>query len=118
MSVRKELVGKTPDGVEIHAFHISNNNDMEVVVLDFGCTIRNIIVPDKDGKKVDVALGYEDVQGYFNNDCFLGATVGPTANRIANAKYKIDDREFSLPVNDGPNNLHTDMNNGFHKRVW
>ena len=118
MAVKKELFGKTSCGKDVYAYHISNNNDMEVVVLNYGCTIKNIIVPDKDGNKVDVALGYEELGGYFDNSSFLGATVGPTANRIANAKYKIDDREFSLPVNDGPNNLHTDMDNGFHKRVW
>ena len=95
-----------------------NNSGVEVVVLNFGATIRNIFVPDKDGNKVDVVLGYDDYKQYFGNDCFLGATVGPTANRIANAKYSIDGKEFILPINDGPNNLHTDMNNGFHKRVW
>ncbi|SEG41720.1 aldose 1-epimerase [Butyrivibrio sp. Su6] len=117
MGVRKELVGNAPSGEQVHAYHISNDN-MEVVVLDYGCIIRNIIVPDKNGNKVDVALGYADLEGYFVNDCFLGATVGPTANRIANAKYSIEGREFNLPVNDGPNNLHTDMEKGFHKRVW
>ena len=61
---------------------------------------------------------HDDYKEYFGNDCFLGATVGPTANRIANARYSIDGKEFILPINDGPNNLHTDMNNGFHKRVW
>ena len=117
MGVRKELVGNAPDGAQVHAYHISNEK-MEVVVLDYGCIIRNIIVPDKNGNKVDVALGFDNLEGYFDNDCFLGATVGPTANRIANAKYFIDGREFNLPVNDGPNNLHTDMAKGFHKRVW
>ncbi|MCR5669369.1 MAG: galactose mutarotase [Butyrivibrio sp.] len=118
MAVKKELWGKTQGGEPIHEYHLSNSKGMEAVILDYGCTIRNIFVPDKDGNKVDVALGYDDFTEYFNNDSFLGATVGPTANRIANAKYSIDGKEFSLPVNDGPNNLHTDMDNGFHKRVW
>lgn len=118
MAVKREFLGEAQNGAPIYAYHISNSNGVEAVVLNYGCTIKNVFVPTKDGKKVDVVLGYDDPKAYFDNSCFLGSTVGPTANRIANAKYSIDGREFSLPVNDGPNNLHTDMSNGFHKRVW
>ena len=118
MALRKEQVGETAKNEAIYAYHITNSNDTEVVVINYGCIINNIFVKDKNGNKVDVVLGFDDVKGYFDNSCFLGAAVGPTANRIANAKYSINGKEFTLPVNDGPNNLHTDMDNGFHKRVW
>ncbi len=118
MAVQRELFGEGANGAPIYEYHLTNDQGTEVVVLNFGCTLKNIFVTDKDGNKVDVALGYDDVKGYFDNDCFLGATVGPTANRIADAKYTIDGKEFILPINDGPNNLHTDINNGFHKRIW
>lgn len=118
MAVRKELFGETQNGDKIYEYHISNSRGVEAVILNYGCTIKNIFVPDKNGDKKDVVLGYDDPKVYFDNDCFLGSTVGPTANRIANAKYTIDGKEFSLPVNDGPNNLHTDFDNGFHKRIW
>ncbi len=118
MAVKREFWGEATNGAPIYAYHLSNNSGVEAVILNFGCTIRNIFVPDKDGNKVDVVLGYDDYKEYFGNDCFLGVAVGPSANRIADAKYSIDGKEFILPINDGPNNLHTDMNNGFHKRVW
>ena len=118
MAVKREFLGEAQNGAPIYAYHISNANGMEAVVLNYGCTIKNIFVPTRDGEKVDVVLGYDDPKAYFVNSCFLGSTVGPTANRIANAKYSIEGKEFSLPVNDGPNNLHTDFDNGFHKRVW
>ena len=118
MAVEKVLFGETQSKEPIYEYHISNSNGVEAVILNYGCTIKNIFVPDKNGKKTDVVLGYDDHKVYFDNDCFLGSTVGPSANRIANARYSIDGKEFVLPVNDGPNNLHTDMNNGFHKRIW
>lgn len=118
MAVKREFLGETQSGAPVYAYHLTNERGMEAVVLNYGATIKNIFVPTKEGKKVDVVLGYDDYKQYFDNSCFLGSTVGPTANRIANAKYSIDGKEFLLPVNDGPNNLHTDMNNGFHKRVW
>ena len=118
MAVKRAQFGELENKTPIYEYHISNDNGVEAVVLNFGATIRNIFVPDKDGNRVDVALGFDDYKKYFDNDCFLGATVGPTANRIAKARYEIDGKEFILPINDGPNNLHTDMNNGFHKRIW
>ncbi len=118
MAVKREFLGEAATGAPIYAYHLINASGMEAVVLNYGCIIKNIFVPDRDGNKVDVVLGYDDYKQYFENDCFLGATVGPSANRIANARYKIGDETFILPINDGPNNLHTDMNNGFHKRVW
>ncbi len=118
MAVKREFWGEAQSGAPIYVYHLTNNSGMEVDVLNFGCTIRNIFVPDKDGNKVDVVLGYDDYKEYFDNNCFLGVAVGPSANRIANAKYSIDGKEYILPINDGPNNLHSDMNNGFHKRVW
>ena len=118
MSVKKVLFGETPNKEQVFEYHITNNNNVEVVVINYGVTIKNIFVPDKNGNRVDVVLGYDKLEDYFANSCFLGSTVGPTANRINEAKYEIDGKEFTLPVNDGPNNLHTDMDNGFHKRVW
>lgn len=118
MSVRIEELGKTSDGELINAYHLENGKGMEVVVLNLGGIIRNIIVPDREGKGTDIALGYDGFEGYFTDKCFLGAAVGPSANRVAKGRYIIDGKEYKLPVNENGNNLHTDFSKGFHKRVW
>ncbi len=118
MAIKREFIGEAPNGAPVYGYHLINTNGMDVCVLNFGATIKSIVVPDKDGNKVDVALGYDNLEAYFDNDCFLGATIGPNGNRIKDAKFSIDGKEYQLAVNDGPNNLHSDADNGFHKRVW
>lgn len=118
MSVKREFLGEAKDGAPIYCYHMNNEQGMEVCLMNYGAAIRNIFVKDKDGEKRDVVLGYENPEGYFGNSCFLGVVVGPVANRIGGASYSIDDKNFKMAVNDGPNNLHSDFDNGFHKRVW
>jgi aldose 1-epimerase len=52
MAVKREFFGETQTGAPIYAYHISNNNGMEAVILNYGCTIKNIFVPTKDGKRL------------------------------------------------------------------
>ena len=119
MAMKREFWGETPQGAPVYVYHLSNENGMEVCVLNYGAIIRNIFVPDKDGGRKDVALGFEKLEEYFSNDVFFGATIGPCGNRTANASFRIGDQTFHMPVNDnGRNNLHSDHANGFHKRVW
>ena len=36
---------------------ITNKNQMTITVTDFGATLVQIFVPDKNGDKIDIALG-------------------------------------------------------------
>lgn len=119
MSVKREFVGETDKGQAVYLFHITNGNDMEVTVLNYGINIQNVFVKDKNGNRCDVVLGFDNFEGYTDNKPTLGSTIGPSANRVAGAKYSIDGKEYKLPLNEnGINNLHTDLDNGFHKTVW
>ena len=44
--------------------------------------------------------------------------AGPCANRTAGAAYSLDGVDYRMDQNDGPNNLHTHIELGFHKRIW
>ena len=78
----KEIFGKLSDGREISLFTLKNKNGMEIRVSDYGAVLVNVFVPDKNGEKRDVVLGYDNPQGYENGDKFFGAIVGRSANRI------------------------------------
>ena len=119
MSVTKELFGKTRDGKEVYCYSIENTNKMCAKVITFGAILKNLYVPDKKGKLDDVVLGYDKLWMYFKNGSCFGSTIGPIANRTALGAFSLCGKKYQLPVNDrGKNNLHTDLVNGFHKRVW
>lgn len=118
MAITTEAFGKTADGTQVSLYTITNNNGFSASVTNFGAILVKLFVPDKAGKTVDVVLGHDSVEGYFVNGSFFGATVGPSANRIDNACFTIDGVKYQLAVNDGTNNLHSDADKGYHKRVW
>ena len=82
-----------------------------------GACIQSITVPDKNGEKVDVVLGYDDLNGYIEGNSSHGATVGRFANRIGGAKFTLNGKEYKLFKNDGENTLHGGSIS-FNKRVW
>lgn len=91
------------------------NDDLEVVVSNYGCTIVKVLMKDKDGNIDDVVLGYDDFRDYQTKDAYLGALVGRTANRIGKGKFTLNSETYTLPINNGPNCLHGGVK-GFHIR--
>lgn len=118
MAVAIKNFGSTKDGQEVKLYTLENKNGMIVAVTNYGVNIVSVIVPDKNGNKADVVLGFDSVEGYFENGSFFGATIGPSANRIANASFVVDGVKYQLAVNDGTNNLHSDYELGYHKALW
>ena len=90
---------------------------MSVELLPYGAAIRSIRVPDRDGKIVDVCLGYDTADEYARQDACLGGTIGRCANRIGGAEFSIDGHTYPLTANEGKNQLHGGLV-GFHKKWW
>jgi aldose 1-epimerase len=89
-------------------YNLKNEAGMEVTVTSFGGRITSILVPDRDGVKRDVVLGFDKVEDYYpeNHQTDFGASIGRYANRIAGAKFSLDGTEYSLSANDHGNCLH------------
>lgn len=117
MSVTKEQFGVLRDGRPVTAYNLSNGN-ISAKVIDFGAELVSLSAPDSNGNHADLLLGFDDAAGYETNKDFFGSLVGPVANRTADARFSIDGVTYQMPVNDGPNNLHTDFDHGFHKKMW
>lgn len=118
MAVEKSFFGKSPEGQDIILYTLSNSKGMEASVTNLGAILVKLIVPDADGKMDDVVLGFDCADRYYNNPSFFGAVIGPNANRIDRAEFTLDGVDYKLDVNDGPNNLHSHIDQGYHKRIW
>lgn len=112
-----EKFGETAQGKQANLYLFENKNGMVMSVSDYGATLVNVVVPDKNGKLTDVVLGFDDVSGYEKGDQSFGATVGRNANRIQGASFELAGKRYVLEKNDGDNNLHSGPE-FFHKRFW
>jgi aldose 1-epimerase len=90
---------------------------MKVRVLQYGAILQSLIVPDRNGRKADVVLGFDDLAHYVTQDAHFGASVGRYANRIAKGRFSIDGQTYQLAINNPPNALHGGPM-GFEKHLW
>lgn len=115
--VSREAFGTTPEGEAVDVFTIRNKNGLELEVITYGGIIRTLRVPDSNGEFEDVVLGYDNLEGYVQNNPYFGAIIGRYGNRIARGKFSLDGQEYSLATNDNLNHLHGGVR-GFDKVVW
>jgi aldose 1-epimerase len=77
-------------------------------VTNYGARVVSLWTLDRNGKYADIEIGYENIDRYINNtgERYLGAVVGPVANRIAGGKFVLDGKEYTLPQNNNGQTLH------------
>ncbi len=90
---------------------------MQVSISNYGATIVSWITPDRNGQKRNIVLGFDSLSGYLAPPPYFGATIGRYGNRIANARFKIGTKQYTLAANNGKNHLHGGIK-GFDKVVW
>lgn len=117
MSLQKTLWGTTESGQEVYRYLLSNKNGMQVELTNIGCSILSIMVPDRDGKLIDVALGFDTIGEYENNSANFGCVVGRYGNRIRGGQFSFGGRTWQLEQNEGNNHLHG-ASGGYAFRYW
>jgi aldose 1-epimerase len=116
-TLTKEPYGTTADGVEVMEYTLTNAMGTEVKIITYGGIITSIMLPDRHGEMKNVALGFDNLADYETKSPYFGCITGRYANRIAEGKFTLDDVEYQLDVNNGPNHLHGGVK-GFDKVVW
>ncbi len=111
--------GKLVDGKKITICILTNEQGCEVAITNYGAKIVSLMVPDRNGKMVDVVTGHQNIEDYLKSEePYFGAVCGRYGNRIAKGKFTLDGVVYDkLAVNNGPNNLHGGIK-GFNAVVW
>lgn len=113
----KAFFGETKTGQTAYKYFLHNSKGMRVVLSDFGALVLSIEIPDANGLLRDVALGFEKIEDYYCIETGMGAYIGRNANRIKDAKVRINGEEYILDQNDGNNNLHSGFNRS-HCKIY
>ena len=104
-------------GEPLFLFRLTAADGAYVELTNLGATWVSACMPDARGRLADVLLGYPSAQGYIDDTCYIGTTVGRYANRIARARVVIGGVEYRLDANDGVNTNHGGFH-GWNRRVW
>lgn len=105
-------------GQKVQLFTLKNKSGATAAITNYGGRLVSLLVPDKDGKPVDVVLGYDSLKSYQKKgEPYFGAIIGRYGNRIAKGKFTLDGKAYQLDINDGVNTLHGGFN-GFYGKVF
>lgn len=111
-----EVAGQS---IPVQLFTLENSQGLSLAVTNYGCIVTSIEVPDRQGQRADVVLGYESLDKYLQGHPFFGAVAGRYANRIENGCYTLDGQSFELETNELPTGQHLHGGSkGFDKFVW
>ncbi len=109
--------GLKQDGTPVNCYRLQGGDRAYVDILDYGATVQALVVPDANGRLVDVVLGYDTVQDYERGTLYFGATIGRHANRIGGGKFTLNGVTYVLDRNSGPNHSHGGLL-GFDRQMF
>ena len=120
--ITSKFFGSLPDGKEVNSYTLSNKNGMELSMINFGATITSIKIPVSGYEKVDVVLGFDNLQAYINSfdlpgRPYMGTVVGRFAGIINKGKFTLNGKIIQLAQNHGEHHLHGG-NKGFSQQFW
>lgn len=114
--------GKLSTGENVTLYRLVNNTGAYVEIIDYGCRIVKICVPDRDGLIDDIVAGYDDIELFEKgSERFFGALIGRYGNRINGASFTLDGEKITLTPNETlggkPVHLHGGQK-GFDRVMW
>jgi aldose 1-epimerase len=103
------------EGVQLYFLE---NEFLQLAITNYGATIVALRVKNSSIPNESVIAGFVSLQKYITAvNSYYGCTVGRVANRIANAKFTLNDKEYILQPNNDGNCLHGGVD-ALHTKVW
>lgn len=90
VALQREAFRTVIDGRAVDLYTLRNSRGMQVSLTNYGARIEQILVPDRNGRLGDVALGYAGIRQVLAGQPSMGAFIGRYANRIAGAGFELD----------------------------
>lgn len=120
--VESRSFGRLSTGEDVTLYRITNSSGASIEMIDYGCRIVGIHVPDREGVLTDVVTGCTDLAGFESGpERFFGALIGRYANRIAEGTFVLDDSLVRLTANERlaghPVHIHGGVK-GFDRVMW
>jgi aldose 1-epimerase len=102
----------------VRLFTLTKEHGLVAKVIDYGATLTEMHVPDRNGELADVARGFEAFEPYLSDkNPYFGATIGRFANRTKDASFELGERRYSLTKNLGRHHLQGGTR-GWAKVLW
>jgi len=120
-SVTHRPFGTAKTGEAVQLYTLTNANGLTADITNYGGIMVRLCVPDRTGKLGDILLGYNTVDQYIKATPYFGALIGRVGNRIANGKFTLDGKTYTLALNDKPGGIPCMLHGGkvgFDKVVW
>lgn len=102
-------------------YRLTNSHGTTVDITNYGGTIMNILVADREGNFDDISLGFSDLTSYIFDSPYFGSMIGRYGNRIAGGQFTLDGETYTLATNNFPANIPCHLHGGdrgFDKRIW
>ena len=93
LSISSQTWG-TAHGQTVKLFTLRNGNGMVVRISNYGGVVQSIVVPDRDGKRRNVALGFPTLSDYVND---FENQPWPAAGRVRRHLLRRDHRPLREP---------------------
>ena len=93
-------------GKPVALYSLRNAKGMQACITNYGAKIEQLLVPDRDGRLVDVVLGYDSLDAALGGSPSMGAFIGRYAGRIESACFTLAGTRHQLHANNGPHCLH------------
>ena len=113
MGIKKTLWGVT-EGQKVYLYTIKNGG-VSVTLSNYGALIQSLSLKDKNNCLRDVVLGFDTLDEYIIDECYMGVVPAIYANRISNGSFKLNGKMVYLDCDDGSNALHAGK---IGKKVW
>lgn len=106
MKIDTAEFGSTTEGRPVTRYTLTNSAGHHVSVMNWGATLLDVNVPDRNGKLANVNLCFDSLPPYLEGHPYFGSTVGRFCNRIGEGKFTIDGTEYQVTLNHGKHHLH------------